>query len=187
MCIRDRFWVGGTDGKLYTASPKDKTATATKAKLPSPATQIVRLSETEFACIAGDAVVLLDSKGKTILSLDFSVAGESVQPTTIGASPDGIWMAIGTSDGSVFVYEREDKQEFQLSESAQIHKSEVAAILFDQEELTFFSAGLDHKLLLTHARGALEPEDRGRANNHGDRVNGILHAGEDRMITGSAD
>ena len=46
---------------------------------------------------------------------------------------------------------------------------------------------MDQKLWVTHARGALEPEDRGRANNHTARISAMLHVSEDRLITGSAD
>ena len=183
----DQFWVGGTDGKLYSLTAKDKSATASKAKLPVPASLIVSIDESLIACLTGEVVSILDQKGKAQQTFEFSVDDETVTPTAIGASPDGIWLAIGTNDGSVFVYEREDKTEFQLSESAQLHKAEVSAILFDREELRFFSAGMDQKLLVTHARGALEPEDRGRANNHTARISAMLHASEDRLITGSDD
>ena len=88
--LDDQFWVGGTDGKLYSATGKDKSATEVKAKLPSPATTIVSIDETSLACICGGHVLVLDAKGKTKLSLEFESEGEPVNPTCIGASADGI-------------------------------------------------------------------------------------------------
>ena len=119
----DQFWVGGTDGRLYCLTAKDKSATPSKAKLSAPASLIVSIDESLIACLTGEVVSVLDQKGKVQQTLEFSVEDETVTPTAIGASQDGIWLAIGTNDGSVFVYEREDKTEFQLSESAQLHLS----------------------------------------------------------------
>ena len=140
-----------------------------------------------MACITGNVVLLLDQKGKTLQSLELTAKDESVTPTSVAVSADGIWIAVGSSDGSVFVFQREDQDDFQLSESAQLHKGEVTAILFDQEELRFFSTGRDQKLLVTHARGTLEPEDRGRANVHKKHISALVHASEDRFISGSND
>ena len=63
----------------------------------------------------------------------------------------------------------------------------VTSLLFEPDELRFFSSGNDHKLLLTHARGRLEPEDRGRSNNHNKPITSMVMVGVDRFITGSLD
>ena len=190
------FWVGGTDGSLYTAT--DKQAKAAPAKLPCVATKLIQVSETEIACLTGQQVQIVDAKGKIAQTIELSSAVEkpktddskksdSVAGSALACSPDGNWLVVGLADGTVSVHERETESEFTLSESSQIHQGEVTAILFDPDELRFFSAGADQKLLSTHARGSLEPEDRGRSNNHSGRVTAIVLAGEDRMITGSSD
>ena len=61
------------------------------------------------------------------------------------------------------------------------------ALLFEPDELRFFSAGADQKLLTTHARGKLEPEDKGRGNNHTDLVTALIWGPGDRLYSGSRD
>ena len=73
------------------------------------------------------------------------------------------------------------------SESERLHEGAVTALLFEPEELRFFSAGADQKLLSTHARGKLEPEDKGRGNNHTDPVTALIWGPGDRFYTGSRD
>jgi len=68
------FWVGGTDGLLYIAT--DKQAKAAPAKLPSPATKLIQISETEIACLTGKQVLIVDSKGKTTQTIDLASAAE---------------------------------------------------------------------------------------------------------------
>ena len=185
------FWVGGTDGALYIAT--DKQAKAAPAKLPSVATKLIRISETEIACLTGQQVLIVDAKGKVaqtieLVSADAKVdSNKTVAGSAVACSPDENWLVVGLDDGTVSVFERETESEFQLSESSQIHQGEVTSLLFDPEELRFFSAGADQKLLVTHARGSLEPEDRGRSNNHSNPITAMVLAGEDRMITGSGD
>ncbi|MFK7769216.1 MAG: HEAT repeat domain-containing protein [Mariniblastus sp.] len=184
--LGEQFFVSGKDGSLYSATGQVKTATALKTKIPSIATLIVKVDEDLIACVCDNYLVLIDAKGKPLQSI---AVGESSEKkiTAVSASSDGTWLAVGDSDGVVSVYEREEKTEFVLSESAQLHKGAVHSILFEPDELRFFSAGADQKSLLTHARGSLEPEDRGRANTHKERVTGMVLAGQDRFITGSLD
>ena len=61
------------------------------------------------------------------------------------------------------------------------------ALLFEPDELRFLSAGADQKLLSTHARGKLEPEDKGRGNNHTDLVTALIWGPGDRLYSGSRD
>ena len=63
----------------------------------------------------------------------------------------------------------------------------MTALLFEPDELRFFSAGADQKLLTTHARGKLEPEDKGRGNNHTDLVTALIWGPGDRLFSGSRD
>jgi ParB family chromosome partitioning protein len=63
----------------------------------------------------------------------------------------------------------------------------VTVVAFEPEELRFFSAGADNKLLTTFARGSLDPEDKGRANMHEDVLTSLVFVPGDRFVTGSRD
>src|SRR5260370_649039 len=99
----------------------------------------------------------------------------------------GLSFVAGTTQGTLCVFECEDKPEFVPSATAHLHQGAVTALLFEQEELRFLSAGADQKLLSTHARGKLEPEDKGRSNNHSDLVTALLWGPADRFFSGSRD
>src|SRR5262249_44890327 len=120
--------------------------------------------------------------GKLLQSLEIPEPGSS-----LAADPTGQWFVAGTTQGTLCVFECEDKPEFVPSATAHLHQGAVTALLFEQEELRFLSAGADQKLLSTHARGKLEPEDKGRSNNHGDLVTALLWGPADRFFSGSRD
>ncbi|MEL6108626.1 MAG: HEAT repeat domain-containing protein [Planctomycetota bacterium] len=63
----------------------------------------------------------------------------------------------------------------------------MTSLLFEPEELRFFSTGADQKLLLTHARGSLQPEDRGRGASHKDHVTAMVLVPGERFISTSRD
>lgn len=180
--IGGTFWIGGTDGNLYTVASGGKSAKKLTTKLPAAATKSVMLSKDRVGLLTNESVTIVNAKGKITQALEL---GEVV--TAIGASPDGDWFAVGTNKGTVTVFQSEEQDEFVVSESAAMHNAAVTAIQFEPEELRFLSAGADRKLMLTHARGSLEPEDRGRANNHDDNITAIILANEFRFITGSKD
>ena len=75
------FWVGGTDGSLYTAT--DKQAKAAPAKLPCVATKLIQVSETEIACLTGQQVQIVDAKGKIAQTIELSSAVEKPKTMTI--------------------------------------------------------------------------------------------------------
>src|SRR5205823_5205219 len=87
----------------------------------------------------------------------------------------------------VAVFDGQDKDEFEPGESEKLHDGPVTALLFEPEELRFFSAGGDNKLLSTFARGRLEPEDKGRGNMHEDVLTAMVTVPGDRFVTGSRD
>ena len=180
--IGGTFWIGGTDGNLYTVASGGKSAKKLTTKLPAAATKSVMLSKDRVGLLTNESVTIVNAKGKITQALEL---GEVV--TAIGASPDGDWFAVGTNKGTVTVFQSEEQDEFVVSESAAMHNAAVTAIQFEPDELRFLSAGADRKLMLTHARGSLEPEDRGRANNHDDNITAIILANEFRFITGSKD
>ena len=86
------------------------------------------------------------------------------------------------------MFDAQHRDEFEPGEAAKLHDGAVTALLFEPEELRFFSTGADGKLLTTHARGELEPEDKGRANSHAEPVADLidLPAGE-RLVSGGRD
>jgi ParB family transcriptional regulator, chromosome partitioning protein len=180
LATEKHFWVGGDDRKLYQLSGKSIKAVC---ELPRVAIELAELSENRLAAIAGNELLVVDTtKGSLLQSIQLSEMA-----TALAADPTGQWMAVGLNNGVVSVYECEDKKEYLQSESAKLHTGAITSLLFEIEELRFLSAGADQKLLLTHARGKLEPEDRGRSSNHTERVVAIVHAPGDRFITGSKD
>lgn len=177
------IWIGGSDGQLYRATHEGKKPVALGKPLPSAVTSLALLSEDRIAVLSEALISVVSKKdGKVLQSLELPETG-----TKITADPTGEWLVAGTSKGLVFVFECEDKPEFLLSESDKLHESAVTALLFEPEELRFFSAGADQKLLLTHARGTLEPEDRGRGNNHTEPISSMILTAGERFITGSRD
>ncbi|MCU0703982.1 MAG: HEAT repeat domain-containing protein [Fimbriiglobus sp.] len=177
------LYVAGTDQRVYTAigkkAPKPLTDTFSSAL-----TAVASVSQDRLAVVSGKQLHLVSkTDGKTLQSFDLPEAG-----TCIGTDKTGAWLAVGCEKGYVAVFDGQDKAEFEPADSDRIHDGAVTAILFEPEELRFFSTGTDHKLLSTHARGKLEPEDKGRANNHTDAVTALLHLPVgDRLITGSRD
>src|SRR5206468_1620260 len=105
----------------------------------------------------------------------------------MAADPTGQWLVAGTSKGNVAVFECEDKPNFELSATDPLHEGAVTALLFETEDLRFLSAGADRKLLSTHARGKLEPEDKGRGANHDEPVTALVWGPGDRLYSGSRD
>ena len=91
-----------------------------------------------------------------------------------------------TPDNRVTFY-YEGRPAFELSASEKLHEGAVTALLFEPQELRFYSAGADNKLLSTHARGRLEPEDKGRGGNHTDHITAMAWGPGDRFLTGSKD
>jgi ParB family chromosome partitioning protein len=183
--VDEQIWVGGLDGSLHSVSEKSKKVTSYNLKLDDSVTAMARLSNDRLAVVCANQLAVL-STGKS-LSLLQSIALDH-QGSAMASNPDGNWFVVGTKEGTVSVFfQCEESGEFELSETEQIHEGCIHTLLFEPEELRFFSAGDDRKLLLTHACGRLEPEDRGRSNNHKDQVFDMVLAGEKRLITGSQD
>lgn len=180
--IGERYWVGGDEGSLFSLGENDRSVKAYKVKLPGPVSAMAALSEDRIALLVGEEVWIVNEKAKSLQALKLEDVG-----TAIASNPGGDWLAVGTNKGRVLVFQSEDQDEFVLSESEVLHEGGVTSLLFEPESLRFFSAGTDRKLLLTHARGHLEPEDRGRTNIHADSIVDMRLAGEGRVITGSRD
>lgn len=179
----ETIWVAGGDGHVYELSPKRKTPKASKAVFDPPPTGLALLDGNRLGVLTGETLAILDRKSTEIVqSLELPAEG-----TAIASDPTGQWLVAGTNKGHVAVFDCEEKDEFLANESEKLHDGSVTTLLFEPEELRFLSAGADGKLLVTHARGTLEPEDRGRGGMHDDVVTGIVHVPGDRFVTGSRD
>ena len=182
LSLGDSILVGGTGGELFLVSNKAKSAKTLKTQFETAVTQFAKLANDQFAAVNETHLVIASITGK--IGQEFPLKSPG---TCIAVDPEGEWIAVGQKDGTISVFESEDKDEFQPAESEKIHQAAVTSILFEPDELRFFSAGADQKLYLTHARGRLEPEDRGRSNNHDKPVVTMVNVHGDRLITGSKD
>jgi ParB family chromosome partitioning protein len=177
------LWVAGSDNRVYQASAGGGAPVARGPQLEATPVALALLSNDRLGVLAGKQVAVLARADGTVLqTLDLPDAG-----TSLAADATGQWLVAGTSRGTVTVFDGESKPQFLVSESERLHQGAVTALLFEQEELRFFSAGADQKLLSTHARGKLEPEDRGRGNTHKDQVTALVWGPGERFYSGSRD
>ncbi len=184
LAADDGLWVAGTDGQLYHAPLEGGDPAARGAKFAEPPVALSALAGGRLAVATGAQVaVVARGDGKVVQTLDLT------DPVTCLASdPTGRWLAAGTIKGTVAVFECETNAgTFQLSDSAALHEAAVTALLFEADDLRFLSAGADQKLLSTHARGALEAEDRGRGANHAEPIAALVAGPAGRFLTGSRD
>jgi ParB family chromosome partitioning protein len=175
-------WVAGTDGRVYRGPADGGKLAPLKAEFDVPPTKLVPLPGGRLAVLAGGRVVVLAADGRAEQALDLPELG-----TALGADPTGNWLVVGTAKGTVLVFDAENRDAFLLAESAKLHEGAVTALLFEPDDLRFLSAGADGKLLSTHARGKLEPEDKGRGNNHADVVTALAWGPGDRLLSGGRD
>lgn len=179
----ETIWAGGVDGQVYRGSVRGGALQPLGTALGAAPKGLALLAEGRLAVLAGSEVVILAQKGgKTMQTLSLPEPGSA-----LAADPTGRWLAVGTAQGTVAVFDVEDKPEFLLSASEKFHEGAVTALLFEPEELRFLSAGADLKLLSTHARGKLEPEDKGKGANHTDRITALIWGPGDRLYSGSRD
>jgi ParB family chromosome partitioning protein len=180
----DDLWIAATDQRLYHLAAKAKKVKPFGEPFDNQPVALAPLSEGRLAVAAGPHVhVLARADGKVLQTLDLP------EPVTcLAADPTGQWLVVGAAKGTVSVFECEtEPKEFRLSDSAPLHEAAVTALLFETDELRFLSTGADQKLLSTHARGRLEPEDRGRGALHEQPVTAMVAGPNERFITGSAD
>lgn len=176
------LYLGGTDRRVYEVAGK-KGPRAVGEPFGGTVAAVVPVSNKRLAVLAGKQLVIVKpADGVVLQTFDLPDDGSA-----LAADPSGQWLAAGTSRGTVAVFDGQDKDEFEPAESDKLHDGAVTALLFEPEELRFFSAGADNKLLSTFARGRLEPEDKGRGNNHEDLVTAFLGVGPDRFVSGSRD
>ncbi|MBP3954560.1 HEAT repeat domain-containing protein [Gemmata sp. G18] len=174
-------YVGGTDKRLYECGKKAPKLLA--GPFGGDIAAIVPVAKKRIAVLNGKQIdIISDKDGAIKQTLELPDTG-----TCLSVDKSGYWLAAGTTKGIVAVFDGQDKDEFEPSESAKLHDGAVTVIQFEPEELRFFSAGADNKLLTTFARGSLEPEDKGRANMHEDVLTALVLVPGDRFVTGSRD
>lgn len=174
-------YVGGTDRKLYEGGKKAPKPLA--GPFANDIVAIVPVGKKRIAVLNGKQIdIISDKDGAAKQTLELPDAG-----TCLSVDKTGLWLVAGTTKGVVAVFDGEGGDEFAPSESAKLHDGAVTVVQFEPEELRFFSAGADNKLLTTFARGSLEPEDKGRANTHEDVLTGLVYVPGDRFVTGSRD
>jgi ParB family chromosome partitioning protein len=184
LATTEGLWVGGTDNRVYHLSAKGKTPAALAATFTSPPLALAPLANNRLAVAAGAEVAVVSREGGKVLQK--LALPEAV--SSLASDPTGQWLAAGTVKGTVAVFECETvPNEFRPSDSATLHDGAVTALLFEKDELRFFSAGADQKLLSTHARGKLEAEDRGRGANHEQPITALVHGPAGRFLSGSSD
>jgi ParB family transcriptional regulator, chromosome partitioning protein len=179
----EALWIAGSDGHVYQGAARGGAPKLKGPALATSPTALALLADERLAVLAGSEILILNRKdGKTLQTLELPEPG-----SCLAADPTGRWLVAGTARGVVSVFEGEGKPEFALSESDRLHEGAVTALLFEPDELRFLSAGADQKLLSTLARGKLEPEDKGRGNNHSDLVTALIWGPGDRLYSGSRD
>lgn len=181
----EQIWLSGTDGKLYSSFLKEGKVKAL-GNLDFSQSEILAL-----ALLAQSRLAVLQAKQVHIVDLKTNSIAQSLEQidaaTTLASSPDGLWFAIGFRQGKIAVYHAETaNSEFVLSSEAAVHQGQVTALLFAPNELQFYSAGADKKLFLTHARGSLQPLDKGKSSNHELPISALL-LGKERLFTGAHD
>lgn len=175
------WWVGGSDGFLYRC-PAKGAPIALGEKLAAKPVAIAPVAGDRLAVVAGSRLTLhARADGKQVQGFDLPEEG-----TCLSVDGSGHWLVVGTAGGTVAVFESERQDEFAPAESAKLHDGRVTALSFEPDDLRFLSAGTDNKLLSTYARGKLEPEDRGRGNNHSEPITAIAR-GPARFYTGGRD
>lgn len=181
----EQIWLAGTDGKLYSSALAEGKAKALSNLdfSASPVLALALLAHNRLAVLQAKQIHIVDLKNNS-LAQTFDHADAS---TTLASSPDGLWFAVGFRKGSIAVYHCETADsEFALSSEGGVHQGQVTALLFAANELQFYSAGADKKLFLTHARGTLQPLDRGKSSNHETPIMALL-LGKERLFTGAHD
>lgn len=179
------IWFAGTNGKLYSAAFQEGKAKAL-GDLDFSQSEVLAL-----ALLAHNRLAVLQAKQISIIDLKKHSISQTFEnadaATTLAASPDGLWLAVGFRKGNVAVYHAETADgEFDLSSEGAVHQGQVTALLFAQNELQFYSAGADKKLFLTHARGTLQPLDKGKSSNHETPITALLLSKE-RLFSGAHD
>ena len=181
----EHIWLAGNDGKIYSSALAEGKAKALSGLdfSHSEVLALALLAQNRLAVLQAKQISLVDLKTNQI-SQTFDNTDAA---TTLASSPDGLWFVVGFRKGTVAVYHCETAaSDFALSSEGAVHQGQVTALLFAANELQFYSAGADKKLFLTHARGTLQPLDKGKSSNHETPITALL-LGKERLFTAAHD
>ncbi|MBA4066455.1 MAG: hypothetical protein C0501_22630 [Isosphaera sp.] len=174
-------YVGGTDRRVYAVGGRGG-AKPLAGPFAGTIAAVVPVAKKRLAVLNGKQIDVVSAKdGSAIQTLELPEEG-----TCLAADPTRTWLVTGTTKGTVVAFDG-GGGEFEPGEPAKLHDGAVTALMFEPEELRFFSAGADNKLLTTFARGSLEPEDKGRANTHEDVLTAMVLVPGDRFVSGGRD
>ncbi|MCP4137445.1 MAG: hypothetical protein GY754_41140 [bacterium] len=178
-----KIYAAGTDLVLYCGNVKGGALAPLGDALPGPVTSIVLLSKNRLAALCSNRVCILNREdGALLRTLTLSEYG-----TALAADDSGTWLAAGSTGGTISVFTGEESDEFVLSNSKKLHTGAVTSLLFEKGELRLLSTGIDLKLLVTHIRGELEPEDRSGQNNHQKNIQAMMNYGREQFYTAGKD
>ena len=175
-------YVAGTDGHVHRGA-LDGALSPMGEKFSPPPRGLALLRDERLAALCGGEVLVLDrATGKVGQRLKLGEEG-----TVLVSDPSGAWLVVGTALGTVIVFDGESRAEFMESERKKLHEGAVTALCFEPAELRVLSSGADVKLLSTHVRGRLEPEDRGGKAGHDAAVRAICFGPGERFYSGGRD
>lgn len=178
--VGNTIYVAGTDRTVYECK---KAVKALAGPFAGNIAAVVPVANKRLAVLHGKQIDLIsEANGEVLQTLELTEDG-----TCLATDKTQSWLAAGTVKGTVVAFDGQDKAEFEAGEPAKLHEGAVTAIMFEPEELRFFSAGADNKLYTTFARGTLEPEDKGRANTHEDVLTAMVMVPGDRFVSGGRD
>ncbi|MCY1055992.1 HEAT repeat domain-containing protein [Nannocystis sp. SCPEA4] len=176
-------FVAGSDGQVYKAGLEKGEPKPLGPVFDPPPVALAAAANGRLAVVAGKQLVILAKKdGKELQRIELSEFA-----TAIASDPSGTWLVVGSDRGTLSVFDCENKEAFYAGESKKLHEGAVTALCFEPDELRVMSAAVDHKLLLTHVRGDLDPEDRSGKNGHTDKTTAIVNGSGDRFYTSALD
>lgn len=178
----DHLYLAGTDKRLYRAPKAGGDPQPLGDALGAAVIALAPLCDEQLAALVGSQIHILSrADGAVQYSLDLPEAG-----TAIASDPEGRWLVAGTEKGTLIAFDREDKPRLLAGGSTKAHSGAVSGLCFEPDELRVMSAGADGRMLSTHVRGTLEPEERGGRGGHSGKS--IIALGlEDKAYTGGDD
>ncbi|MCA9691600.1 MAG: HEAT repeat domain-containing protein [Myxococcales bacterium] len=179
----DRVYLAGDDGLLFTAPLTAGAPTLLGGRLDPPASALVCAGVDRLALLCGAELVIVNAAdGKALQRLPLPADG-----TALASDASGRWLAVGCAEGTLAIFSREESEAFTAGSTGRLHDGAITALLFDTGELRVISAAVDNHLLVTHARGALEPEVRDGKSGHSEAVYGLVHGLGGRFYSAGRD
>jgi ParB family chromosome partitioning protein len=176
-------YVAGTDGHVYRGPIAGGKLAPLGGKLDPAPTALALLDGDRLAVLAGaEVAIVARATGAPRQRLTLPEEGSA-----LAADASGKWLAAGTARGTLVVFDAEERPDFLAGSSKKLHEGAVGALAFDPDELRVYSTGSDGKLLLTHVRGALDPEDRTGGSGHEGLVTALAFGAPDKLYTAGRD